>query len=99
MLNKTDVLELCSGESKNTEWSFDKMTNLKIFAASLKDVPMSCMEAFLPKLLLKNHTVTCLIFREVTGRPYKDNLGIFLLLFSICMETKSWKKKYLKFSI
>ena len=56
------------------------MTNLSVFAALLKDVPMGCKNAVLPELLLKNHTINCLTFEESTRQPYNDNLCLFRAL-------------------
>ena len=45
LLNKTDVIESCTRERmNNTKWRFYKLTNLTVFAALLKDVPMGCKE-------------------------------------------------------
>ena len=79
-LNKTDVIESCSWERMNTKWRFYKLTNLTVFAALLKDVPMGCKNAILPKPLLKNHTINCLTFEESTRQPYSDNLCLFRAL-------------------
>ena len=43
-LNKTDVIEFCSWERKNTKWRFYMLTNSTVFAALLKDVPMGVQE-------------------------------------------------------
>ena len=48
-LNKTDVIESCSQERMNTRWRFYKLTNLTVFVALLKDVPMGCKDAVLPE--------------------------------------------------
>ena len=72
-LNKTDVIESCSRERMNTKWRFYKLTNLIIFAALLKDVPMGCKNAVLPEPLLKNHTINSLTFEENTRQPHNDN--------------------------
>ena len=56
------------------------MTNLTIFAALLKNVPMVCRNAVLPKPLPKNHTINCLTFEESTRQPYNDNLCLFRAL-------------------
>ena len=56
------------------------MTNLTVFAALLKDVPMGCKNAVLPEPLLKNHTINCLTFEENTRQPYNDNLCPFRAL-------------------
>ena len=79
-LNKTDVIESCSRERMNTKWRFYKLTNLTVFAALLKDVPMGCKNAVLPEPLLKNHTINCLTFEENTRQPYNDNLCLFRAL-------------------
>ena len=79
-LHKTNVIESCSQERMNTEWRFYKLTNLTIFAALLKDVPMGCKNAVLPEPLLKNCTINCLTFEENTRQPYHDNLCLFRAL-------------------
>ena len=62
ILKKTDVIESCTKERSNTKWRFFKLTNLTIFAALLRGIPMSCKDAVLPETILKNHTVDCLTF-------------------------------------
>ena len=57
-----------------------KITNLTIFAALLRDIPMGCKDAVLPESLLKNHTVNCLTYEQNTKKPYKDNLSLFRAL-------------------
>ena len=79
-LKKTDVIESCSRERMNTKWRFYKLTNLTVFAALLKDVPMGCKNAVLLELLLKNHTINCLTFEESTKQPYNDNLCLLCAL-------------------
>ena len=59
---------------------FYKLTNLTVFAALLKDIPMGCRDAVLPDPLLKNHTVICLTFEQNTRQPYNDNLCLFRAL-------------------
>ena len=75
--NQTDVIESCSWETMNTKWGFYKLTNLTVFAALLKDVPMGCKNAVLPEPLLRNGTINCLTFEENTRQPYNDNLCLF----------------------
>ena len=74
ILKKTDVIESCTKGKANTKWRFFKLTNLTIFAALLRDIPMGCKDAVLPESLLKNHTVNCLTNEQNTKKPYKDNL-------------------------
>ena len=78
--NKTDVIGSCNRERMNTKWRFYKLTNLPVFAALLKDVPMGCKNAVLPEHLLKNHTINCLTLEESTRQPYNDNLCLFRAL-------------------
>ena len=54
ILKKTDVIESCTKERSNTKWRFFKPTNIPIFAALLRDIPMGCKDAVLPESLLKN---------------------------------------------
>ena len=61
----------------NTKWRFYKLTNLTVFAALLKDVPMGCKNAVLPEPLLRNGTINCLTYEENTRQPYNDNLCLF----------------------
>ena len=74
---KIDVNESCTKERSNTKWRFSKLTNLTIFAALLRDIPMGCKEAVLPESLLKNHTVNCLTFEKNTRKLYNDQLCLF----------------------
>ena len=64
----------------NTKWRFHKLTNLTVFAALLKDVPMGCKNAVLPEPLSKNCTINCLTFEENTRQPYNDNRCLFRAL-------------------
>ena len=64
----------------NTRWRFFKLTNLTIFAALLKDIPMGCKDAVLPESLLRNPSIYCLTFERNTRQPYKDNLCLFRAL-------------------
>ena len=56
------------------------MTNLTVFAALPKDVPMGCKNAVLPEPLLKYPTINCITFEENTRQPYNDNLCLFRAL-------------------
>ena len=80
ILKETDVIESCTKERSNTKWRFFKLTNLTIFAALLKDIPMGCKDVVLPESLLKNHTVNCLTYEQNTKKPYKDKLCLFRAL-------------------
>ena len=64
----------------DTTWRFYKLTNLAVFAALPKDVPMGCKDAVLHEPLLKNHTINCLPFEENTRQPYNNHLCLFRAL-------------------
>ena len=68
-LSQTEVIVSCSRERMNTKWRLYKLTNLTVFAASLKDMPMGCKNAVLPELLLRNDTINCLTFEGSTRQP------------------------------
>ena len=63
-LQKMDIVDLFTRERANTKWKFCKLTNLTVFAALLKDVPMGCKDSALPELLLKNQNVNCLTYEQ-----------------------------------
>ena len=75
-----DIIDLCTRERANTKWKFYKLTNVTVFAALLKDLPMGCKDTVLPEPLLKNHNVNCLTFERNTRPPYNDNLCLFRAL-------------------
>ena len=80
ILKKTDVIESCTKERSNTKWRFFKLTNLTIFAALLKDIPMGCQDVVLPESLLRNPSINCLTYEQNTKTTYKDNLCFFRAL-------------------
>ena len=62
------------------EGRFFKLTNLTIFAALLRDIPMCCKEATLPESLLRYPSINCLTYEQNTKKTYKDNLCLFRAL-------------------
>ena len=76
-LQKMDIMDLCTRERANTEGKFYKLTNLTIFAALLKDIPMGCKDTVLPEPLLRNCNVNCLTFERNSSQPYNHNLCFF----------------------
>ena len=78
--HKMDIVDLCTRERTNTNWKFYKLTNLKVFAAQLKNVPMGCNDTVLPEPLLRKCNVNCLTFERKTWQPYDDNLCLFRAL-------------------
>ena len=71
---------ICTKERTINKWRFFKLTNLTIFAALLRDIPMGCKDAVLPESLLRNPSIYCLTFERNTRQPYKDNLCLFRAL-------------------
>ena len=67
-LQKMDIVDLCARERTNTKWKFFKLTNLTLFAALLKDVPMCCKDSVLPEPLLKNQNMNCLTYEQNTKK-------------------------------
>ena len=64
------------------------MTNLTVFAALLKDVPIGGKNAVLPKPLLRNGTIKCLMYEENTRQPNNDNLCFFRALALLLHDTQ-----------
>ena len=64
----------------NTNWRFYKLTNLVVFAALLRDVPMGCKNALLSEIVLRNGTVNCPMYEENTTQLNNDNLCLFRAL-------------------
>ena len=80
ILKKMDVIESCTKERSHTKCRFFKLTNLTIFAALLKDIPMGCKDAVLAESLLRNPSIYCLTYEKNTEKTYKDNLCLFRAL-------------------
>ena len=80
ILKKTDVIESCTKERSNTKWMFFKLTNLTIFAALLKDIPMGCKDAVLLESLLRNLSINCLTYEQNSKKTDKENLCLFRAL-------------------
>ena len=76
-LQKMDIIDLCTRERANTKWKFHKLTNVTVFAALPKDIPMGCKDTVLPKPLLKNQNVKCLTFERNTTQPHNDKFCLF----------------------
>ena len=76
-LQKKDYFDLCTRERANTKWKFYKLTNVTVFAALFKNIPMGCKDRVLPEPLLRNCNVNCVTFERNTKQPYNDNLCLF----------------------
>ena len=58
-VEKFDIVEQCTQERQNTKWRFKLITNVTIFAALLKNIPMGCPDSVLPEPLLRHTQVNC----------------------------------------
>ena len=72
-------MEQCTQERQNTKWRFKLITNISIFAALLKNIPMRCPDSVLPEPLLRHTQVNCLL-SDKDKQPYKDHLCLFRAL-------------------
>ena len=71
-----DLVETCAQERENTNWLFALTTNVTIFCALLKNIPMRCIDAVLPEQLLRRSNINCLVSNGY-GETYKDYLCMF----------------------
>ena len=85
------MIESCAKERSNTKWRFFKLTNLTIFAALLRDIPMGCKDAVLPESLLRNPSISCPTYEQNTKKTYKDNLCLFTALALQRLEEETSK--------
>ena len=75
-VEKIDIVEQCTQERQNRKWRFKLISNVTIFAALLKNIPMGCADCVLPEPLLRHTQVYCL-FSNKDKEPYKDHLCLF----------------------
>ena len=75
-IGKFDLIETCTQERQNSKWRFALITNVTIFAALLKNIPLGCLDSVLPEPLLRNLEVNCLVSNG-HDVPYNDNLCLF----------------------
>ena len=79
-VKKQDIIEVCTQYRQNAKWRFKLITNLTIFAALLKNVPMGRPDSVIPDPLLRNHQGNCLISDAHTQQSYNDHLCLFRAL-------------------
>ena len=72
-------MEQCTQERQNTKWRFKLITNVTIFAAVLKKIPMGCPDSVLPEPSLRHTQVKCFSSNK-DKKPYKDHLCLFRAL-------------------
>ena len=97
-LQNLEFIDFCKQDTVKIKWKIYKLTNLTVFAALLKDVPMGCEDSALPELLLENQNVNCL-----TSKKIQESLTMTIYAFpeqllSIYLTTKNWRRKHPKIS-
>ena len=75
-VEKFDIVEQCTQERQKRKWRLKLITNVPIFAALLKKIPMGCPDSVLPEPLLRHTQVNCLLSNKYK-EPYKDHLCLF----------------------
>ena len=95
-IQKTDFVDLRTREKANTKWKFYKLTNLTIFPAVLKDIPLGCKDSVLPEPPLTNQNVKYLNFEKNKRNTYNDIFCLFRaialhLIGSERLEEKTFK--------
>ena len=68
-----NFVELATRERPNTKWKFAFATNMTVFAAILKEIPLGCQNLEIPSRILKNKKIVCLTTNS-SCKPYNDNL-------------------------
>ena len=78
-MEKFDIVEQGTQKRHNTKWRFKLITNVSIFTALLKNIPMGCPDSVLPEPLQRHAKVNCLLSNK-DKKPYKDHLSLFRAL-------------------
>ena len=81
-LDDLNVVELSTMGRSSTKWKLLFTTNVTIFVALLKSVPVGCKDVLLPPNLVKRSDVNCFNYKSNKER-YNDNL---CLLWAVCMH-------------
>ena len=80
-----------------SEWRLYKSANLAVLAFLLRDLPVSCKDAVLPKRLLKKCTINCLTSEASTRQPHNENLCLLLPLLFISTEKTTGRRNLQNF--
>ena len=84
-VEKFDIVEQCTKERQGTKWRLKLITNITIFAAFLKNIPMGCPDSVLPEPLLENHSLNSLL-SEKDNQPYKTIFAFSVRLQCIYLK-------------
>ena len=83
-----NIVELRTQERCSTKWKHLFATNVTVFAALLKSVPVECKDVLLPARLVKRNDVNCLSYKANKERS-NNNL---CLLRAICTHKTGTKR-------
>ena len=78
-VNPHYIKEACTQERQNTNWRFNLIIYVTIFAALPKNILMGSPDSLILETLLKNQQVNCLI-SDSRQQAYNDNLCLFRAL-------------------
>ena len=70
-LSLEDFVERATRERPNTKWKFAFATNMTVFAAILKEIPLGCPNLEIPSCILKNKKIFCLSTNS-SYKPYNN---------------------------
>ena len=75
-IQKLDVMQKIISVRPDTKWKFYCVTNISFFSFLLKPFPLGCVDISLPRRLVKNRHIMCLL-TDFDKKPYHDNLCMF----------------------
>ena len=81
-LDYLNIVGLSTKERSSNKWKLLFTTNVTIFAALLKIVPVGCKDILLPANLIKRSDVNCLTYKS-NKEQYNDNI---FLLKAVCVH-------------
>ena len=87
-LDDLNIVELSTRERSSTKWKLLFSTNVTIFAALLKSVPVVCKDILLTSSLVRRSDVNCLTYKSNKER-YNDK---HCFLRSLCIHNTESQK-------
>ena len=91
VLGNTGVIDVCTKEREKRKCKLYKLTNVTVFAALLREVPMRCKDTVLPEPLAK----TTLLIVLLTDRR-RENRTMSVSVFGFASRRKwgTWEKNF-----
>ena len=93
ILNKTDIIELCSRERLSTKWRFQKLPHLTVFATFLNDAPMECQNAVYSNFFWEMVQTAASGMKKIQENLITITCAFFVHLHSFRMALNNWKRK------